>query len=223
MSETDGIAEAMEEGIRVGAMLGGRLAEVAMREREQRMREAQAVSEQHAAELADRYDAERTAARAQLAAASSPEWWDHAQPHEIRELTELSERWADSDPDAARAREHIHEQLEDRYGAQHPGRAAGADATDTAVIVAGADRADRDADAARGNDDSSRRRVALGEDLAAAGVGSEAIEARVLDDVSQARPAADAVTQAPRGADVQVARQRDVERRRAAHRSAPGR
>ncbi len=188
------------------------------------MRDAQALSEQHAAELAARFDAEQAAARAQLAAASSPEWWDHAQPHEMRELAELSERWAAIDPDASRAREHIHEQLEHRYGAQHPERTPAADTTDTAVIVATADRADHDADAGRAGDrDSPPRHTALGEDLAAAGMTSDAVEARVLDDVSQGRPAVDAVAHAPHGADVHVARRRDAQRQRTPHRPAPGR
>ena len=83
MSESDGIDEALEGMSRVGLTVAGRIGEQLARAREQEMRRAQAAEEQQARELQARFDAERAAARAQLAPVMDNRWWDTANGRDI--------------------------------------------------------------------------------------------------------------------------------------------
>ncbi|QOT19882.1 hypothetical protein [Paenarthrobacter sp. YJN-5] len=123
MSESDGIDEAIEGLTRVGLTVAGRLGEQLSRAREQAMRQAQAAEEQQARELQSRFDAERAAARAQLAPVKDERWWDTASDGSIVKVHATAKAWKDHDPIAQDAAAIIREQVQRRFGvdADNPG------------------------------------------------------------------------------------------------------
>lgn len=116
MSESDGIDEALEGMSRVALTVAGRLGEQLARAREQELRRAQAAEEQQARELQARFDAERAAARAQLAPVMDNRWWDTATGGDIERAHEAATAWKDHDPAARDAAEVIRDQVQRRYG-----------------------------------------------------------------------------------------------------------
>lgn len=116
MSESDGIEEAIEGMSRVGLIVAGRLGEQLARAREQELRRAQAAEEQQARELQARFDAERAAARAQLAPVMDNRWWDTASGRDVERVHEAATAWKDQDPAARDAAEVIRDQVQRRYG-----------------------------------------------------------------------------------------------------------
>ena len=116
MNESDGIEEAIEGMSRVGLTVAGRLGEQLARAREQELRRAQAAEEQQARELQSRFDAERAAARAQLAPVMDNRWWDTANGRDIERVHEAATAWKDHDPAARDAAEVIRDQVQRRYG-----------------------------------------------------------------------------------------------------------
>ncbi|MGI8412390.1 MAG: hypothetical protein ACR2LV_05560 [Solirubrobacteraceae bacterium] len=218
LHEPDGIAEVFDDTIRLAVTAGGRVAEARVRERQQRLRDAQVQSEQAARQLQARLESERSAARAELAPVHRDEWWEQASPEQIGHAWETAAAWRDLDPDAARAGERMRDELSDRYAVDvenlgsraHPGLASGARARsrqgDAAGLMAAAHRDERTADRGETPDarsaavpyDSAQRRQALGEQLAGSGIEPDAVEARVLADTSQACPPEEAVADPPR-------------------------
>ena len=207
--ETDGIAEVFDEGMRLAITAAGRLAEHRIRERERQLREAQADSEQTARRLEARIDAERTAAIAQLDATRRPEWWDNASVDDVANAWEAAQEWRDRDVDAAAAAERMRPEIIERYGLdpeQVDRDAVGtADTADRAgeraqqleatAIVASADRGERGEAL---DYDSAERRARTSAALTEAGVDEDVVESHRLADTSQALPAREAVTDAPR-------------------------
>ncbi|SLK12910.1 hypothetical protein [Arthrobacter sp. P2b] len=141
MSESDGIEEAIEGMSRVGLTVAGRLGEQLARTREQELRRAQAVEEQQARELQTRFDAERAAARAQLAPVMDNRWWDTANGRDVERVHEAATAWKDHDPAARDAAETIRDQVQRRYGLDIDN--LGADETAVAAAIAKAEQ-DRD-------------------------------------------------------------------------------
>lgn len=139
MSESDGIEEAIEGMSRVGLTVAGRLGEQVARVREQALRRAQAVEEQQARELQARFDAERAAARAQLAPVMDNRWWDTASGRDIERVHEAATAWKDHDPAARSAAEVIRDQVQRRYGMDVDNVGA-----DDASVVAALAKAERD-------------------------------------------------------------------------------
>jgi colicin import membrane protein len=116
MNESDGIEEAIEAISRVGLTVAGRLGEQVARAREQDLRRAQAAEEQQARELQARFDAERAAARAQLAPVMDNRWWDTASGRDVERVHEAATAWKDHDPAARDAAGVIRDQVQRRYG-----------------------------------------------------------------------------------------------------------
>src|SRR5215218_8337943 len=138
MTESDGIDEAIEGMSRVGLTVAGRLGEQLARTREQELRRAQAVEEQQARELQARFDAERAAARAQLAPVMDNRWWDTANGRDIERVHEAATAWKDHDPAARDAAETIRDQVQRRYGLDIDN--LGADETAVAAAIAKAEQ-----------------------------------------------------------------------------------
>lgn len=245
MSESDGIDEIFAGHLRVALTAAGQLAERIASQREMNLRRAQAESEAEARALHSRLDAERDAARADVARIYRPDWWDQAQPEEIGKAYETSRSWARIDPEMARAEERIRDEIRGRYGvellidagdpsrlvadAQEARRVAAAEHAEAARLAEAADRADRDAvraaeaaefepdpaeraqaasDAAQEASraradtveaerlyDSAERRTDDARALSRQGIDEQAVQARVRADVSQAKPADQAVSQ----------------------------
>jgi uncharacterized membrane protein len=81
--ETDGIEEAFEGQLRVLVTAAGQVGERLARAREEALRNAQARSEQEHRELQSRIEAERRAARVEMANVHRSDWWDRATPEQI--------------------------------------------------------------------------------------------------------------------------------------------
>jgi len=113
--DPDGINEALHASTRVAVTVGGLVAERMMRAREQAHRDAEALSQQEARELANRLDAERASARASLQPIVRDEWWERAQPGDIGVAWETANAWKDIDPDANRTVGHMRDELRRRY------------------------------------------------------------------------------------------------------------
>jgi colicin import membrane protein len=138
MNESDGIEEAIEGISRVGLTVAGRLGEQLARAREQELRRAQAAEEQQARELQARFDAERAAARAQLAPVMDNRWWDTASGRDIERAHEAATAWKDHDPAARDAAGVIRDQVQRRYGLDVNN--LGADEASVAEALAKAER-----------------------------------------------------------------------------------
>jgi len=220
--ESDGISEVFDDALRFGLTTAGRIAETRIRQREQQLRDAQAQSEHAQRELRARVDGERAAARAELSPIYHEQWWEHAQPGQIARAWQTANQWRELDPDAQRAAEHIRSQLRDRYDinidelpaadaalqadAEPRSVQAARDQTQATALLAHAERADRTdepnqtlegPDASPPPYDSPRRRELLAQHLAAAGIEPDAVQARMLADISQAHPPQQAVAELP--------------------------
>jgi colicin import membrane protein len=224
MSEADGMEDAVDGAMRTGLMVASRIGEQLARMREQEQRTIAAAEEQRARELQERFDAQRTAARAHLAPVSREDWWDKATPEMIQRVHETATAWKDYDPEAAQAAEKIREQVQSRYGidvnntgadeasvsealaraqqarseAETERTKAASARTDEMVAgaeVAGANRQDR-ADRSEPAWDTAERRQKLAESLEGKG-DREAVNARLLADKHQGTLPAAAVAQKP--------------------------
>lgn len=163
MSESDGIEEAIEGMSRVGLTVAGRLGEQLARALEQELRRAQATEEQQARELQARFDAERAAARAQLAPVMDNRWWDTASGRDVERVHETATAWKDHDPAALDAAEVIRDQVQQRHGLDLDN--LGADETSVAEALADAERDRKQAEKERsaGRDDNAHAEQLLAE------------------------------------------------------------
>lgn len=245
--ESDGVSEVLDDALRLGLTAAGRIAETHIRQREQQLTDAQTQSQHATRQLHARLDGERAAARAELEPIYRAEWWEQAQPADIERAWQTASQWRELDPDAQRAAGQITAQLRDRYDIdvdQLPHDATSPTRTDeqqqtqtrreqgTATALLGrAERADTTAEAHQTRPasdgrqpayDTPERREQLADKLAGAGVTPDAIEARILDDVSHAWPPENAVDgnhdQAP-----EARRNRGAQARRAVNRQERGR
>lgn len=248
--ESDGIDEAMEGQLRLVLSTAGQIGERIARAREDALRQAQAHSEQQARELQSRFEAERRAARVELAGVHRPEWWDNATPEVIGRAYQVARAWAHEDPEAGRAEQRIRDEVRTRYGVEDadpvtvraaleraqldPGEVqaerskAAAERAEAAALMVAADRVDLAqsrhadgvpegleasdltpavvldaarsavvADVARAEAgvlyDSAERREGTARELAARGVEPEQVATLIRADVSQAKPATEAV------------------------------
>jgi hypothetical protein len=224
MSEADGIEDAVDGAMRTGLMVAARIGEQVARMREEEQRNIAAAEEQRARELQERFDAQRAAARAQLAPVGREDWWDKATPEMIERVHETATAWKAYDPEAAQASGKISEQVQSRYGINVNNTGAGvasvsealaraqqarleaesertnaaAARTDEMVAgapLAGANRQDR-ADRSEPAWDTAERRQQLAETLEGKG-DREAVNSRLLADRHQSTPATAAVARKP--------------------------
>ena len=263
--ETDGIEEAFEGQLRVLVTAAGQVGERLARAREEALRNAQARSEQEHRELQSRIEAERRAARVEMANVHRSDWWDRATPEQIGRTYQVARAWSQEDPEAVRAEQRVRDEVRARYGievndagadpeavrqrirleldraerdraggdaergrsaaeqaeaqrllaqanqedqraeearaaAEHepdPEERARAAAEERARAAAEAEQRGATADRAREDGrtlyDSAERREGTARDLEAKGINREAVATRMRADVSQAKPATEAV------------------------------
>jgi hypothetical protein len=227
MSEADGMDDAVNGAMRTGLMVASRIGEQLARIREEDQRTIAAAEEHRARLLQARFDAQRAAARAQLAPTARDDWWDKATPEMIQQAHETATTWKAYDPEAAQAARHIRNQVQDRYGidvdnsgadeasvsaaltqaqqARVEGEAertkAAAARTDEGVIasaVAGANR--QDSAAQKAQDEPAYDSRERRQELVESLEGKgdrEAVNSRLLADKHQGKPATAAVTLKP--------------------------
>lgn len=227
MSEADGMDEAVDGAMRTGLMVAARIGEQLARMREEEQRNIAAAEEQRARQLQERFDAQRAAARAQLAPTARDDWWNKATPDMIGQAHQTATAWKAYDPEAAQAAEHIREQVKAHYGidvnnsgadeasvsaaltqvqqarteAENERTKAAAARTDEAVAgaaVAGANRQDKAAQKAQEEPGyDSAERRQLLAENLEGKGDREAVNSRLLADKHQGTPATAAVAQKP--------------------------
>jgi hypothetical protein len=116
MSESDGMDEILDGGMRQSLMIASRIAETLARRRQESQRQQEHQDAQAAHEAQARLTAERSAAHAALAPVTKDQWWDKAQPHDIATAHAVAEGWKDYDPTALAASEKIRQEVLTRYG-----------------------------------------------------------------------------------------------------------
>ncbi len=116
MSESDGIDDFFDNGMRQSLMIASRIAETLARRRQEAQRQQEHLDSQAAHEAQARLTAERSSALAVLAPVKKDEWWDKAQPADIAVAHAVAEGWKDHDPAALEASAKIREEVLARYG-----------------------------------------------------------------------------------------------------------
>ncbi|WP_285320680.1 hypothetical protein [Pseudarthrobacter sp. lyk4-40-TYG-27] len=116
MSESDGIDDFLDNGMRQSLMVASRIAETLARRRQEAQRQQEHLDSQAAREAQARLTAERSSARAVLAPVQKDEWWDNAQPADIATAHATAEGWKDYDPAALEAATKIRQEVLTRYG-----------------------------------------------------------------------------------------------------------
>lgn len=111
MSESDGMDDVLDGGLRQSLMIASRLAETLARRRQESQRQQEHQDTQTAHEARARLAAERSAANATLAPVEKDQWWDKAQPGDIATAHAVAEGWKDHDPAALAASETIRRQV----------------------------------------------------------------------------------------------------------------
>ena len=103
MTEPDGIAEVIEETIRLAgsAATSGRIA--VTRHREQQLHETRARDEHAARKLQAHADADRATALSELAVVNQRDWWQTATPDDVHHAWNTAQRWREREPAANRA------------------------------------------------------------------------------------------------------------------------
>jgi hypothetical protein len=116
MSESDGIDDILDGGIRQSLLIASRIAETLARRRQelQRQREQQDVQAAHEAQA--QLAAQRSAVQAALSPVEKDQWWDKAQPNDIATVHAVAEGWKDHDLAALSASERIRQEVLSRYG-----------------------------------------------------------------------------------------------------------
>lgn len=212
--DTDGVNDVMDGGARVALTLAGQVGERLARDREQAAREARALADAEAREVQARLAAERAVARAQLAPVERDAWWETATTKQISDALQVAMTWQAVDPQAAAAAAVIQRQVQQRYGVSvdqlntrsgpvpskagrdEAGPEGAAERTEAGRILAdGAQGEGRASAQADGLDyDSPARRHERAARLTEQGQDPESVAAVMSADLSQARPAKDAVT-----------------------------
>jgi hypothetical protein len=116
MSESDGMDDVLDGGMRQSLMIASRIAETLARRRQESQRQQEHQDAQAAHEAQARLAAERSAAHAALAPVEKEQWWDKAQSHDIATAHAVAEGWRDHDPTALAASEKIRQEVLTRYG-----------------------------------------------------------------------------------------------------------
>ncbi|MFC8523407.1 hypothetical protein [Pseudarthrobacter sp. NPDC057230] len=116
MTESDGMDDLLDNGMRQSLMVAARVAETLARRRQEAQRQQEHMDSQAAHEARARLTAERSSARAVLAPVQKDEWWDKALPADIATAHVVAEGWKDHDPAALEASAKIREEVLARYG-----------------------------------------------------------------------------------------------------------
>jgi hypothetical protein len=116
MSESDGIDDVVDGGLRQSLMIASRLAETLARRRQEAQRQQEHQDAEAAHEARTRLAAERSTAHASLAPVEKDQWWDKAQPADIATAHAVAEGWKNHDPAALAASEKIRQEVLTRYG-----------------------------------------------------------------------------------------------------------
>jgi hypothetical protein len=116
MSESDGIDEVLDGGLRQSLLIASRIAETLARRRQELQRQREQQDAQAAHEAQAQLAAQHSAVQAALSPVEKDQWWNKAQPHDIATALAVAEGWKDHDPAALAAAERIRHEVLTRYG-----------------------------------------------------------------------------------------------------------
>jgi hypothetical protein len=116
MSESDGIDDVLDSGMRQSLLIASRIAETLARRRQELQRQQEQQDAQAAHEAQVHLAAQRSAVQAALSPVQKDQWWDKAQPSDIATAHAVAEGWNDHDPAALAAAERIRHEVLTRYG-----------------------------------------------------------------------------------------------------------
>lgn len=113
--ESDGIEEALEGAVRLAVTAGARLGSEIARAREERLREQRRLDEREATRLAQRLEAEKQVAVAELSKVHRPDWWERADAARIGQTYATARAWAPESQEAAQGERKMRQELSARY------------------------------------------------------------------------------------------------------------
>jgi len=167
--QADGVLEEAEGNIRQQLMAAAQLARSAVQARQDAAQRATRRDLEEARQLQAQLDAQRVAARAELAPVHNASWWDQAQTRDVARAYETAVTFRDEDQAARDAESRIRQELRDRYDVEVLETDADPAAVRATLVDRDAQRAERDAREAQARDD---------QDLAVGlVVGAEVLEA----------------------------------------------
>lgn len=141
MSDSDGMDDVLENGMRQSLLISSRIAETLARRRQESQRQQEHQDAQAAHEAETRFASERTAARAALAPVENDQWWDQAEPSDIATAYAVAEGWKDYDPAALAASEQIRQEVLTRYGIDTPDVGADTDYLESGIQIIATEKA----------------------------------------------------------------------------------
>lgn len=179
--QADGVFEEAEGNIRQQLMAAAQLARSAVQARQDAAQRATRRDLEEARQLQAQLDAQRVAARAELAPVHESSWWDQAQVRDVARAYETAVTFRDEDQAARDAEARIRQELRERYDVEVLETGADPAVVRATLVDRDTERADRDERQAQARDD---------QDIAAGlVVGAEVLE--VSADLADAEEAQD--------------------------------
>lgn len=179
--QADGVFEEAEGNIRQQLMAAAQLARSAVQARQDAAQRATRRDLEEARQLQAQLDAQRVAARAELAPVHESSWWDQAQVRDVARAYETAVTFRDEDQAARDAESRIRQELRERYDVEVLETGADPAVVRATLVDRDTERAERDERQAQARDD---------QDLAAGlVVGAEVLE--VSADLADAEEAQD--------------------------------
>ena len=179
--QADGVFEEAEGNIRQQLMAAAQLARSAVQARQDAAQRATRRDLEEARQLQAQLDAQRVAARAELAPVPNASWWDQAQVRDVARAYETAVTFRDEDQAARDAESRIRQELRERYDVEVLETGADPAVVRATLVDRDTERAERDERQAQARDD---------QDLAAGlVVGAEVLE--VSADLADAEEAQD--------------------------------
>ncbi|MDF9277610.1 hypothetical protein P4U43_07390 [Arthrobacter sp. EH-1B-1] len=111
----DGANDLLRGQAQAALAVAGRLGEMLARQRAERQQELQRATNEERLKLEEGFEAERAVMRTQLSAAHQPQFWEAAQPQDIATHYALAQKWEPIDDMARMSREHMHDEIKNRY------------------------------------------------------------------------------------------------------------
>jgi hypothetical protein len=178
--QADGVFEEAEGNLRQALMGAAQLARSATQARQAVAERATRRDLEEARQLQAQLDAQRVAARAELAPVHESSWWDQAQVRDVARAYETAVTFRDEDQAARDAESRIRQELRERYDVELLETGADPAVVRATLVDRDTDRAEPDERQAQARDD---------QDLAAGlFVGAEVLEASAdLADAEEAQ------------------------------------
>ena len=207
----DGANDLLRGQAQAALAVAGRLGEMLARQRAERQQELQRAADEERRQLEERFEAERAVMRTQLSAVHQPQFWESAQPQDIATHYALAQQWEPFDDMARLSREHMHDEIKDRYDLTPEQFLDGNAASPETGVDGTPEKANEEQEAQQGStqDEQQAATVAMGdlqndtdtqnaagaaEDLWDSGDRREKLAERLMDRFGQTEEGKEAVT-----------------------------